>query len=152
MVEMKEIQAQYLHTYVHIAFENDSALIFHYHLVNGTLEKCVRSTVREIEKVVRRGEPLTCYAVLYNGTAIGFSVLGPNYLLAFGISISYRTAEIVPLWWKLICVALDEEFVTWIFKKNSRAIAFLKRNGMIVLEENDRYVSLGHYKQESVNQ
>src|SRR6266849_3414375 len=150
MVTMFDIQPEELRGFITIAFQGDTALINTYHLVNGSLDKCVNSTVMEIKKVART-DKLSYYGIIWDGRPIGFTVLGKNFLISFGINLRFRTKEILPLWWQLVCTALNEEFVTWIFKKNTRAIDFLKRNGMIVIEEHPDYIAMGHYSHQSVH-
>lgn len=134
--------------YIRIAFEEDVDLLEKYHIVNdGTLDECVEDTWKRIAEVNAR-ESLTYFSVVQDGITIGFSVIGPSFLLSFGINIKYRTKEVLGSWWEAICKLLGYEFVTWIFKKNSRTLNFLLRNGMTISEvvEAEEYYNLVYIK------
>jgi hypothetical protein len=133
MVNFKTILPRNLFLYVREAFCEDEALINKYHVVNGSLDDCVDDTVRRIYEIYEK-EPLKFMGVYENMQPIGFSVIGKNFLLSFGINIHYRTKENVLDWWTKICQMLNNEFATWIFKKNTRTVEFLKRNGMMIVE------------------
>jgi hypothetical protein len=151
MVELKTISSGFLGSAIHFAFKGDWQLIHHYHLVNGDLADCVKSTFYEIDKVSREGTALEYFGIYYTDPRkqtilIGFTVTGPKILLSFGINLKYRSKEIVLEWWQCVLTWLSGEFVTWLFKKNTRAIAFLTRNGMEISEDNGDYVTLLHLK------
>lgn len=151
MVELKTIPSGTVGPAIHFAFKGDWQLIHKLHLVNGDLTDCVKSTFREIERVGHSGVPLNYLGIYYTDgqnreLLIGFTVSAPKTLLSFGINIQYRTKEIVLAWWECVCTLLDNEFVTWLFKKNTRAIDFLTRNGMEVSEDNGDYVTLLYLK------
>jgi hypothetical protein len=151
MVELRKIEPGGLGAMIHEAFKDDWALIRTYHLVNGNLANCVRSTFKEIDKVAQQVE-CTDYGVYWLGKPIGFTVLSYKMLVSFGINIQYRRKEIILHWWNLVNQHLGPEFVTWLYKKNDRAIDFLKRNGMEVQEDHDVYVSLVYCDMESLNE
>jgi hypothetical protein len=129
--------------YVRRAFEDDQALLDTYHLVNGTLDECVSSTMDEIFKIVMASPFAIERCAIYEGkTLIGFMVLAPSCLISFGIHHAYRKKEILLEWWSKTVVMLNHEFVTWLFTKNTRAINFLVRNGMVIEKEENGIASL----------
>lgn len=142
MVELKTIPTGSLGVHIHEAFKGDWQLINTYHLVNGSLIDCVKSTFTEIDKFSSGPDKVEYYGIYLDGKTIGFTVVGENFLLSFGINIQYRTKEIVMQWWNMVCMMLNKAFVTWLFKKNTRAIDFCKRNGMEVIEDFPEYVTL----------
>jgi hypothetical protein len=141
MVKMVPILKKDLRPLIYKAFKDDWDLIHNYHLVNGSLEDCINSTMTEIGRVDAK-EALQYYAVRWNNDPIGFTVVGDRFLLSFGLSIFYRTKEIIGQWWELVCSCLKDGFVTWIFKKNTRAINFLVKNGMEEIEDRGTYITL----------
>lgn len=142
MVSLVPIPFVGLRTEIRIAFEEDAELIEKYHVVNGSLLNCVDDTMNRI-KAVAATDDLRCYVVENKGVPIGFTVIGQSFLLSFGINIRYRTKAILMEWWGKVCHMLNNEFVTWIFKKNTRTINFLKRNGMeVIADDNNDYFNL----------
>lgn len=150
MVEIQTIPSGSLGAAIHFAFKGDWQLIHKLHLVNGDLNDCVKSTFRQIDSVSHGGTPLQFWGIyLLQGdekNLIGFTVTGPKMLFSFGINIQFRTKEIVMNWWQCVLTLLGNEFVTWLFKKNTRAIDFVTRNGMEVSEDNGDYVTLLYLK------
>lgn len=146
MVAIKEISTNQLAAYIHEAFKGDWVLIYRFHRVNGSLQDCVRDTWHQIDKVSREGTTLDYYGIYLDNQPIGFTVLGTNILLSFGINIQHRTAKIVMEWWDLVVDRLDGNFVTWLFKKNVPVLSFVKRNGMQEIEDNGDFVTLIHHK------
>lgn len=121
--------------YVRIAFKGDADLMDKYHILQGSLGECVADTVKRIEEIK---DPLEYYALVFEEEAIGFTVIGESFLLSFGINIRLREKIIVMDWWRQVCRMLDDKFVTWIFKKNTRTIKFLERNGMYKAAESEQ--------------
>lgn len=146
MVTLQTIHYGYLPSLIHEAFKGDRSLINEYHRINGSLNTCVKDTFYQIDKASREGTALDFYGVFRDGEPIGFTVLGKKMLFSFGIQITHRQKEVVTTWWQLVRDKLGPEFVTWLFKKNSRAIAFLLRNDMEIHEETEDIVTLIYLK------
>lgn len=105
-----------------------------YHFIQGTLDECVRDTVCKILWIAAK-DSLEYFGIYYGKALIGFTVIGKSFLLSFGINIRYRRKEVLLDWWRKVCDLLDNEFATWIFKKNERTVKFLQRNGMEIVED-----------------
>lgn len=146
MVELRTISPTYLMVHVYEAFRGDRELIDTYHLVNGSLMQCITSTVTEIRRQADRGENLVYLGVYQQGAMIGYSILAPSCLFSFGIHIASRTKDVLMDWWRQICFLLNGEFATWIWAKNTRALAFLQRNGMEITESKDGIIGLTYDK------
>src|SRR5579863_2753955 len=134
MVTFEQISLDDLEAFIRIAFYGDDDLVEKYHVVNGNFDECVKDTFRRICEVAKKNE-LIFYSVWHGWIPVGFTVTGKSFLLSFGINIKSRTREIVTSCWKKVCMLLDNEFVTWIFKKNTRTVEFLRRNGMEIVED-----------------
>lgn len=146
MVELRSIPSGSLGSAINFAFRGDWQLIHKYHLINGDLTDCVKSTFREIDRVSQGGTPLEYFGIYYEEMLIGFTVTGPKLLFSFGINIQYRTKEIVLKWWQCVLTYLGQDFVTFLFKKNKPAVDFLMRNGMVVGDDQGEYLGLVHLK------
>lgn len=154
MVEFVTISQSNLGPLIYRAFEGDRILITQLHIQGGSVTECVRHTFKEIDRVAtsEEGKDLQFYGLYLKGSPIGFTVIGPKYLLSFGINIMHRSKDIVLSWWNQVCEKLNYEFVTWLYKKNTRVIDFVTRNGMRVLEQDEiqvdeRLVTLIYQKQ-----
>lgn len=141
MVSFVEIDQKMLCYCVQTAFQGDQDLLFTYHRISpaSTFSKCVDDTVSQIQEVAEHND-LTYYALYIGLTMAGFTVVGQKILLSFGINHHYRSKEIVSSWWKSVCKMLGNEFVTWIFKKNTRVVDFLLRNGMEVADDDPKKI------------
>lgn len=140
MVKINEIFRDELPYLIKKAFENDQDLLSKYHIVNGTLEECVESTmdaIIDVDKVYG----VKCYMVSCNDRAIGYMTLGPDFLHSFGINSEYRSQGILTDWWELLLEIMSDFFCT-LHSKNIRAIEFLKKQGMIVHSEGENLINL----------
>lgn len=137
MVTLIEIDKDVLRPCVVSAFDGDAELLSRYHIIQGTLNECVSDTLDRIEQVSKTNK-LKYFSVTMESAVIGFTVIGDAFLLSFGIKERYRVRAVVMEWWKLVCEELDNEFVTWIFKKNTRAISFLLKNGMEIVDNDPK--------------
>lgn len=140
MVKLTEIYHSELKLLVTKAFSGDEELMGKYHIVNGSLEECVDSTMDAISDVDKT-YGLKCYMISSNDNIIGYMTLGPDFLHSFGINIQYRTKEILTEWWASLLSIMTYFFCT-LHSKNTRAIEFLKKQGMIVHSEGDNLINL----------
>ncbi len=140
MVTMVETYHDQLPLFIEKAFEGDEDLIKKYHIKGGSLKSCVKSTVAAIADV-DKVYGLKCYIISKDEKIIGYTTLGPDFLHSFGINIDYRTKEVVTEWWASVLSIMTDFFCT-LHKKNTRAIEFLKKQGMIVHSENKKLVNL----------
>lgn len=123
------------------SFKNDRALIEKYHVVNTTLSDCVKDTVERIKEAASVYE-LKYYVVKYGENKIGFFVTGENFLYSFALNIKYRTKEIASKFWDLIVSKLPENFFSVMNLKNERAIKFLERNKMKIINTTEGETTL----------
>ncbi len=140
MVTIHEIYHDDLELLVTKAFSGDVDLLSKYHIVNGTLEQCVSSTMDAIADV-NKVYGVKCYMIANDGKIIGYMTLGPDFLHSFGINIAFRTKEVLTEWWEGLLNIMSDFFCT-LHSKNTRAIEFLKKQGMIVHSEGNDLINL----------
>jgi hypothetical protein len=146
MVRSVKISRPQLTKLVQISFEGDKELVDTYHVRSGmNLEVCVNSTLHTIKDTSRLYD-LKYFKVLQDSTPIGFYVTGKDFLYSFGININWRKKEILKQWWNLICTELKYDFCCMLYAKNTRAISFIKRNNMQIIEDDGKLVTLKYSK------
>lgn len=117
-------------------FSEDKALIETYHIDAGKgIESCVKRTFDDMKKfseysvhAIENGEG----RIAYFGREI---VGGLLFMTGFHIKTKYRTKEFISYFWEMVKRYVGPENVfTSVYKKNSRAVDFLLKNGEIVFE------------------
>ena len=141
MVNILEVPYESIEYFIYVAFREDEELLDKYHTVDKTLEECVNNLVKQIGEFIKYGTA-KCYGIFYVGEPIGFSVIGDRFLFSFGIDVHFREKDILLEWFDQLKFILGNEFVTWLYNDNTRAINFFERNGMDVVEENETYKTL----------
>lgn len=125
-----------------MAFYMDSDLIHKYHILeNCSFEDCVLDTFKNIKECVEKTD-CECFQILYDEELIGFFAISRAYsfLYSFGVNVNYRTSQILEMWFGYVSVLLGSEFTCSLWAKNSRAIDFLKKQGMRLYESTDSIV------------
>jgi hypothetical protein len=141
MIELKQISLDELEDAISISYLGDEDLFDKYHVDPFfTFEDCVESTF-EMVKENSKYKECYYYKVLFEDTEIGYVVTYKECLFSFGINIEYRRKSILIEWWSKVKEVLDETFLCMLYDNNTRAIDFLKKNGMIeidnkILEDN----------------
>lgn len=136
MVYIIKISKFDLSKFIKIAYEEDSELLEKYHVDKYDLMGAVSSTLSMIYKVVEWEDlEMDYYKVMYNETPIGYICTYPNNLYSFGINKNYRTKDILTDWWSKVKGIMGEKFITMLYPNNTRAINFLKKQGMVEVEE-----------------
>lgn len=143
MVTLHEMPLQDIEYYIYLSFAEDTELLEMYHHKEATTEECIDKLMMQIW-MMRETYDVVCYGVFLDEEPIGFSVLGPKFLFSFGIDIHFRTKDILIEWFSRIKGKLENEFVTWLYNENERAILFFEKNGMDIVDENDSYKTLAY--------
>jgi hypothetical protein len=143
MVTVKRISKNELPRVVEIAFRGDTDLFKKYHQANSDEETSIKNTVDRIIDTATIYD-LTFYKVIFEKKVIGYFVVAeePKLLYSFGINIKYRTKQVIGKWWEVTKKQLPKEFKVMLYKKNTRAIDFMQRNGMKVINEDPTTVTL----------
>lgn len=119
---------------IEIAFEDDDKLVSDYHIIGVTYEDCVDDTYARIineSKLSKLDWHILCSNENY---IIGFLVLSleHNILYSFGINIHNRKKYSQELFEK-VCELTENSFSCGLYTKNTRAIEYLLRNGMVIV-------------------
>lgn len=145
-MELKEVDISELERLVRIGFEGDKALLQNQQL-NTEMEVTIR---RNIDNIITESSELNLryFEVVENDILVGFTVadIGKNLLLSFGINVKHRTKELVIAWFNELKKLFDNEFCTVLHSVNKRAINFMKRNGMVIQEQNNLTTVLVYYE------
>lgn len=141
MVEISTIPPYILPLFIERAYSGDKELLETYHIVNGSLEFCVKEQVKII-RTQSRFDNLVFYGLKIADDIIGYMVIGENYLFSYCINIAYRTKVVLMDWWAQVIDLFKGHFGTFLYKKNDRALRFMIRNGMEVIDEKPNYVTL----------
>jgi hypothetical protein len=135
MISIKKISLYELPPMIRLSYENDNEIMERYHIrPNMELVECVESTFEMVKNSAKLCK-LQYYKVMWNKQAIGFFITTYKRLYSFGIGIKFRKKEILIEWWKSVKLILGEEFICSLYKNNTRAIYFLKKQGMQIGEE-----------------
>jgi len=129
MIELKQIESNELKQLVEIAYKGDSDLLDKYWGEDFSLEEAINETMYMIREVSKETE-MTHYAVLLDGEEIGYVTKIPNNLYSFGININYRTKDNLIEFWERVKEVMEDGFICMLFPQNTRAINFLKKQGM----------------------
>lgn len=135
MVTLKKISVGELPNLVQIAFKGDEELFNKYYQFKMDEMGCVNTTLLKIYETAKL-KKLNYYKVVYSQKPIGFVVYFDNLLYSFGIELKHRKKDILLHWWDKITKTMPKQFACMLYAHNERAINFLKRNGMEVMDEN----------------
>jgi ribosomal protein S18 acetylase RimI-like enzyme len=135
MVRIKQIKKSELPELVKISYANDVELFNKYHVGKLDFNNSVLITLDMIDKTSRL-TPINYYKVVYNKQAIGYVVSFRGFLYSFAINKNFRTKEILQDYWNGICKILGEHFICWLYPNNTRAINWLQKCGMKIVEIN----------------
>ena len=138
MIKFEKITIFELRDLVEISYRGDIDLLDKYWGDDFSLEEAVNETMFMV-KTVNEEVPVECYAVVLNDEEIGYVCKIPNNLYSFGININYRKKDVLIEFWDKVKELMGEGFICMLYPQNSRAINFLKKQGMVEvsgIEEN----------------
>lgn len=141
MIKLIKISKYQVRPLVEISYEGDADLFDKYHLSKMEFSGCVDSTMELIEGASRE-KVLTYYKVLLQKKPIGYVITCPNVLYSYAIAVKYRKKKILMEWWGAVKSLFSGVFATGLYENNTRAILFLQRQGMIIVEKNGNLVTL----------
>lgn len=135
MVSLKKISLYELPDLIYRSYDGDKLLLDKYHIQRFSLINAVQSTFSMIH-TASRIKQLCIYKVVYEKQPIGYVVTyDGNFLYSYAIAVKFRKKSILADWWQQVKKVLDKDFSTMIYGNNERAINFLKRNNMEVIQE-----------------
>ncbi len=133
MVSIKKITKFELPDYIKIAYEGDEDLFKKYHVEEFDFKDAVNSTVGMIDLISQQVQ-MVYFKIQEDSNDIGYLVVFKNNLYSFGINKNYRTAKILFEFWSYIKKILGDSFICMLFPNNTRAINWLIKCGMSIVE------------------
>jgi len=138
MVTVKKISVNELPKLIQLTYEGDAEL-FQYLPGNHTnYMTCVNGELLNIYELAK-DKRLRYYKVIYQKKPIGYFVTFENHLYSFSINIKFRKKDILLDWWKELKKTLNKGFSCHLEERNERAIKFLEKNNMKVVDKNEEY-------------
>jgi hypothetical protein len=132
MITLKKISRIEVWPLVELSYQGDEELFQKYHIAKMRFEDCVKSTIEMIEAVAKIKD-LSCYKVLFKKKAIGYVIAYKEFLYSYAINVNFRKKEILVEWWEQVKRLIGKQFATGLYENNTRAIDFLKKQGMSVV-------------------
>lgn len=136
----KEISYKELEKAIKIAFIEDKKIFALYdpHVKVETVEDIVVDIVRKVSHFT--GAKLI--GVYENDELVGYFVYRGKILISFSIAMTYRVRKYLREFFQLMNKELKKDFVVYLWRRNSRAIRWLEKNGLEGFEFTDDIVKL----------
>lgn len=146
MVTVKKISVNELPVLVKTSYEGDGDLSKNFVNVQSDYMANVNSELFDIYEL-SSFKKLKYYKVIYQKKPIGYFVTFDNTLYSFGINVNYRKKDILLYWWKELKKTLNKGFNCFLNDKNERAIRFLEKNNMRIVDRDSEHkiVNLVNY-------
>lgn len=131
---------------IRIAFEEDKQIVELYdpNVEVETIDDVIKSIS---EKIFEIKELCICKGVYEKGSLIGYYVYTDMLLISFSLASQYRTRGYLREFFGMIRKDLGKKFVCRLWNKNVRAIKWLIKNDLEVIEDKDNIVQLVYLKQ-----
>jgi len=134
MITVKKISIHSLPELIKTSYEGDKDILESQHIAKFTeVEPAAASTFGMIKDMAAE-KKLNCYKVVYQKKPIGYFVTFDKFLFSFGINIKFRQKEILTKWWREVVQSLEKNFLCILYPHQQKAIQFLRKNGMVILE------------------
>lgn len=145
-MKLIEVDINELERLVRVGFEGDEVLLQNQQFFTE-MEVTIQRNIQNIANASNILD-LKYFEVVNDSKVVGFTVLdiGKKLLYSFGINIKFRTKEVVIGWFEKLKNIFDNEFYTVLHDNNKRAIQFLERNGMVLVEREGTFVKLVNFK------
>jgi hypothetical protein len=134
MITIKKISLNELPPLVQYSYLDDYDLFDEYFTGADNYMGCVNAQLIMIYEMAGSTR-MNYYKVIYQKKAIGYVVSFENCLYSFCINIKYRKKDILLNWWDKVNKVMNKNFICSLYKQNERAIKFLQKNGMEIVEE-----------------
>jgi hypothetical protein len=147
MITIKKISINELPNLVAMSYEGDSDLLHKYYHIRLGFQDMINTTLVYIYQMSSM-KKVNCYKVIYQKKPIGYFVtFDDNFLYSFAINKKYRKKDILTKWWEKVQKELGETFYCGLYECNDRAIKFLEKNRMKIIDTDEQYktVTLVNY-------
>lgn len=134
MIEIKEVDFIGLEAAIRAAYSGDDDLLEKYHIEKYELEQAVE---KELEIISRTSisAPARFWEATESDESIGYFVTLPNTLYSFGLNKNHRNTETKDRLFSAIVEIIGGSFVCLLYPNNVRAITWLKKCGMVEVDE-----------------
>ncbi len=134
----KTINNNQLKEAIKVAFEGDNDIVGLYdpHKKIETVEDIVGDVYFKISEFsgLANTSAVEIKGLYEKGVLVGYYVFKPSLLISFSLNVQYRTRPYLKAFWGLIKKDLNSKFNCFIWTRNLRAIKFLQKNGMKVMQ------------------
>ena len=107
-----------------------------------TLDELVSDVVRKVKDYFEVFPDTVFKVVIEKGKTIGYIVFKEATLISFGLAIEYRQRKYLNEFFSLIKKELRGRFVCMLWSRNIRAVKFLMKNGLKILDTNPEVTTL----------
>lgn len=134
----KKINTNQLKEAIKVAFSEDAKIVDFYD-PHKKIEE-VDDIVTDISKKIcefksgAKAEEVEIKGIYEKGNLIGYYVFKPSLLISFSLNIQYRTRPFLNAFWGLIKRDMNSRFNCFLWSKNVRAIKFLQKRGMRIMQ------------------
>ncbi len=142
----RKITYSQLQKAIQVAFEEDTKIV---ELYDPNVEaESIEDVIKNIsEKIFEIKDLCICKGVYDKGKLIGYYVYTDMLLISFSLSSQYRIRGYLREFFGMIRKDLGKKFVCRIWSRNIRAIKWLLKNDLEVIEDKDNVVQLVYLKQ-----
>lgn len=142
----KEITYSQIEKAIRVSFEQDSKIVSLYdpNVEVANTDDVIASIYSKIFDIK---DLCICKGVYEKGVLVGYYIYTEMLLISFSLSPQYRTRGYLRDFFSLIRRDLGKKFVCRLWSKNVRAIKWLIKNKLEVLEDNNNIVELVYLKQ-----
>lgn len=140
----KTIPYSHLEPAVRIAFENDKDIFKFYdkNVVVTTLDELVDDIVAKLKDYADVFPDTAFKIVVDKNKTVGYIVFKEDTLISFGLSVEYRQRKYLNEFFALIKKELRGRFVVMLWSRNIRAVKWLMKNGLKILDTNPEITTL----------
>lgn len=129
--------------FVTLAFRGDELLLTSFQPVQADFKETISRILNTIVDATKYYD-LKFFVLMYRGVNIGFTIVDETekVLFSFGINIGYRTLAVKDAWFDGLKHLFKDGFMVDLFNENIRAISFLIRYGMKIVEHTETVTRL----------
>lgn len=127
-----------------IAFSGDKKIIELYD--PNVIVENVEDIAKDILRKVKDFKEVECKGVFDKQRMVGFFIRKGGMLISFGLCLEYRVRRFKRDMFALIKEDFKGMFVCFLWSKNVRAIRYLEKNGMKVMQTDYQLTKLVYHK------
>ena len=111
---------------------------------NVTVESLEEIVDNVSEKILTYGENCHYLGVYEKQRLIGYFTYKEKQLISFALSMPFRQRKYLREFFKIIRTEISGHFMALLWSKNIRAIKYLQKNGMEVINQNTQVTQLAY--------